>query len=99
MISWKGLRRHDSKSAFFGLRAGGISICRFYTADQKTGKKQLIRANANFNKPLILQGKSKMANDSKPPFSNYKSAALNQLSYAGVRYTKAVFSELIKSSS
>jgi len=25
-----------------------------------------------------------MANDSKPPFSNYKSAALNQLSYAGV---------------
>jgi hypothetical protein len=30
---------------------------------------------------------------------NYKSAALNQLSYAGVFYTKAVFSELIKSSS
>jgi hypothetical protein len=30
---------------------------------------------------------------------NYKSAALNQLSYAGVPHTKAVFSELIKSSS
>ena len=30
---------------------------------------------------------------------NYKSAALNQLSYAGVSHTKAVFSELIKSSS
>src|SRR5262249_18784500 len=30
---------------------------------------------------------------------NYKSAALNQLSYAGVLHTKAVFSELIKSSS
>jgi hypothetical protein len=28
---------------------------------------------------------------------NYKSAALNQLSYAGVPNTKAVFSELIKS--
>jgi hypothetical protein len=28
---------------------------------------------------------------------NYKSAALNQLSYAGVPHTKAVFSELIKS--
>jgi len=32
----------------FGLRAGGISIRRFYTASQKTGKKQLIRANAEF---------------------------------------------------
>jgi len=30
---------------------------------------------------------------------NYKSAALNQLSYAGVPHTKAVFGELIKSSS
>src|SRR2546430_15626048 len=30
-------------------------------------------------------------------FLNYKSAALNQLSYAGVPHTKAVFSELIKS--
>jgi hypothetical protein len=30
---------------------------------------------------------------------NYKSAAPNQLSYAGVSHTKAVFSELIKSSS
>jgi len=30
---------------------------------------------------------------------NYKSAALNQLSYAGIPYTKAVFSGLIKSSS
>jgi hypothetical protein len=30
---------------------------------------------------------------------NYKSAALDQLSYAGVPHTKAVFSELIKSSS
>ena len=30
---------------------------------------------------------------------NYKSAALNQLSYAGVPHTKAVFIELIKSSS
>jgi hypothetical protein len=30
---------------------------------------------------------------------NYKSAALNQLSYAGIPYTKAVFSELIKRSS
>ena len=30
---------------------------------------------------------------------NYKSAALNQLSYAGVLHMKAVFSELIKSSS
>jgi hypothetical protein len=30
---------------------------------------------------------------------NYKSAALNQLSYAGIPYTKAVFSALIKSSS
>jgi hypothetical protein len=30
---------------------------------------------------------------------NYKSAALNQLSYAGLLHTKAVFSELIKSSS
>jgi len=29
---------------------------------------------------------------------NYKSAALNQLSYAGVPHTKAVFSEFIKSS-
>jgi hypothetical protein len=29
---------------------------------------------------------------------NYKSAALNQLSYAGISHTKAVFSELIKSS-
>jgi hypothetical protein len=29
---------------------------------------------------------------------NYKSAALNQLSYAGVLHTKAVFNELIKSS-
>jgi hypothetical protein len=29
---------------------------------------------------------------------NYKSAALNQLSYAGATHTKAVFSELIKSS-
>jgi hypothetical protein len=29
----------------------------------------------------------------------YKSAALNQLSYAGIPYTKAVFSALIKSSS
>ena len=33
------------------------------------------------------------------PFLNYKSAALNQLSYAGVPHTKAVFNELIKSSS
>jgi hypothetical protein len=39
------------------------------------------------------------AKASKSPFSNYKSAALNQLSYAGVPHTKAVFSELIKSSS
>jgi hypothetical protein len=38
----------------------------------------------NFNKPLISEGKSKMANGSKTRFSNYKSAALNQLSYAGV---------------
>jgi hypothetical protein len=60
----------------FGLRAGGISIRRFYTADQKTGKKQLIRANASFYKPVILEGKSKMANDSKHSFSNYKSDAL-----------------------
>jgi hypothetical protein len=30
---------------------------------------------------------------------NYKSAALNQLSYAGIPYTKAVFSALIKRSS
>ena len=30
---------------------------------------------------------------------NYKSAALNQLSYAGVTHTKAVFNGLIKSSS
>jgi hypothetical protein len=30
---------------------------------------------------------------------NYKSAALNQLSYAGILHMKAVFSELIKSSS
>ena len=30
---------------------------------------------------------------------NYKSAALNQLSYAGVPHTKAVFTELIKGSS
>jgi hypothetical protein len=30
---------------------------------------------------------------------NYKSAALNQLSYAGVLHTKAVFSGLIKRSS
>ena len=30
---------------------------------------------------------------------NYKSAAVNPLSYAGVAHTKAVFSELIKSSS
>jgi hypothetical protein len=37
-----------------------------------------------------------MANDSKTPFSNYKSAALDQLSYAGVPHTKAVFSELIQ---
>jgi hypothetical protein len=29
----------------------------------------------NFNKPLILEGKSKIANDSKTPFSNYKSGA------------------------
>jgi hypothetical protein len=29
---------------------------------------------------------------------NYKSAALNQLSYAGATYTKAVFSGMIKSS-
>jgi len=28
--------------------------------------------------------------------SNYKTAALNQLSYAGIPYTKAVFSGLIK---
>jgi len=34
----------------------------------------------------------------KPLSSNYKSAALNQLSYAGVPQTKAVFSELIKRS-
>jgi hypothetical protein len=30
----------------------------------------------NFNKPLISEGKSKMANGSKTRFSNYKSAAL-----------------------
>jgi hypothetical protein len=30
---------------------------------------------------------------------NYKSAALDQLSYAGAAHTKAVFSEFIKSSS
>jgi hypothetical protein len=30
---------------------------------------------------------------------NYKSAALNQLSYTGATHTKAVFSGLIKSSS
>ena len=59
------------------------SIRAFYTAGQKTGKKQLIRANANFNKPLILEGKSKMANDSEPPFSNYNQL-LYQLSYAGI---------------
>jgi len=35
----------------------------------------------------------------KNSFLNYKSAALNQLSYAGVPHTKAVFRELIKSSS
>jgi hypothetical protein len=39
-----------------------------------------------------------MAKDSKTPFSNYKSAALNQLNYADATYTKAVFSGLIKSS-
>jgi hypothetical protein len=39
-----------------------------------------------------------MAKDSKTRYSNYKSAALNQLSYAGLLLTKAVFSELIKSS-
>jgi hypothetical protein len=38
-------------------------------------------------------------NARKNSFLNYKSAALNQLSYAGVPHTKAVFSELIKSSS
>jgi hypothetical protein len=37
----------------------------------------------NFNKPLIAEGKSKMANDSKSPFLNLQISCSNQLSYAG----------------
>jgi hypothetical protein len=48
---------------------------------------------------MIRNAVQRSENKRKNSFLNYKSAALNQLSYAGVPYTKAVFSELIKSSS
>jgi len=38
-------------------------------------------------------------NERKTTCLNYKSAALNQLSYAGIPYTEAVFSGMIKGSS
>jgi hypothetical protein len=49
--------------------------------------------------PSVRDGMQFPENLRKPLSLNYKSAALNQLSYAGVPHTKAVFSELIKSSS
>jgi len=49
--------------------------------------------------PRVRDGMQRSENLRKNSFLNYKSAALNQLSYAGVPHTKAVFSELIKSSS
>jgi hypothetical protein len=47
--------------------------------------------------PSIGNGVQRSENTRKNSLLNYKSAALNQLSYAGVPHTKAVFSELIKS--
>jgi hypothetical protein len=48
--------------------------------------------------PSIRNGLQRCENLRNSLGLNYKSAALNQLSYAGVPHTKAVFSELIKSS-
>jgi hypothetical protein len=48
--------------------------------------------------PSLSNGAQRGENKCKNSSFNYKSAALNQLSYAGVPHTKAVFSELIKSS-
>jgi hypothetical protein len=49
--------------------------------------------------PSVSNAAQACENVRKNPGLNYKSAALDQLSYAGVPQTKAVFSELIKSSS
>jgi hypothetical protein len=49
--------------------------------------------------PSVRNGAQAGENQHKNSSLNYKSAALNQLSYAGVLHTKAVVSELIKSSS
>jgi len=49
--------------------------------------------------PSVRDALQRYENRRKNSFLNYKLAALNQLSYAGIPHTKAVFSELIKSSS
>ena len=49
--------------------------------------------------PSVCNDVQRGENARKKSFLNYKSAALNQLSYAGVPHAKAVFSGLIKRSS
>jgi hypothetical protein len=49
--------------------------------------------------PSVRNGAQPSENVRNSLVLNYKSAALNQLSYVGIPYTKAVFGKLIKSSS
>jgi hypothetical protein len=49
--------------------------------------------------PNVSNGAQVSENVRKISFLNYKSAALNQLSYAGASHMKAAFSKSIKSSS
>jgi hypothetical protein len=69
----------------------------FFAANSATLRNALRKRN--YELPSVcndMQSSETMRNSLG---SNYKSAALNQLSYAGVPNTKAAFSELIKSSS
>jgi len=64
--------------------------------------RAILRNAARINLPLVSSEKhagQPQGKQRKKPSLIYESAALNQLSYAGVLHTKAVFSELIKSSS
>jgi hypothetical protein len=62
----------------------------------------ILRNAAQISLPLVTSEKHAAQHSEKlrKPFSlNHKSAALDQLSYAGAPYMKAAFSKFIKSSS